>query len=58
MVGADIDGVAVEKAFALMRFGYFVMERAEGGWNGILYGDDETVLARCTLRDRDIECGK
>ena len=57
LVGATIDGMETTKGFALKRFGFFVMERAGEGWNGTLYADDDkTVLARCVLAGRDLDC--
>jgi hypothetical protein len=56
LVGADIDGMTVAKAFALMRFGYVMLDRSAAGWNGTLYSDADEVLARCTLRGRDLDC--
>ena len=57
LAGADIDGMKTTKGFALERFGYFVMERDGGGWNGTLYApDDATVLAQCTIAGRDLDC--
>jgi hypothetical protein len=56
LVGADVDGVKVRKAFALMRFGFFVMERNGAAWDGTLYADDEAVLARCRLNGRELDC--
>jgi hypothetical protein len=56
IVGAEIDGMPVRRGFADERFGYFVMERVESGWDGTLYGVDEAVLARCQLAGRSLEC--
>ena len=56
LVGADIDGMKTAKGFALMRFGFFVMERNAGGWDGTLYGDDDSVLARCRIAGRELDC--
>jgi hypothetical protein len=33
------------------------MERSGDNWNGTLYApDDTTVLARCTIASRDLDC--
>ena len=55
-VGAEIDGMPVRRGLALKRFGYFVMERSENGWDGTLYAVDDTILARCRLAGREIDC--
>jgi hypothetical protein len=52
-----IDGMQVRDAFALKRFGYFILEAAADGWDGILFGSDDAVLAHCQLRGRSLECG-
>jgi hypothetical protein len=51
-----IDGMTAN-AFALTRFGYLVLDRAPGGWDGTLYqaGDDQ-VLARCRIAGRTLAC--
>lgn len=56
IVGAEIDGMPVRRGFADERFGYFVMERVESGWDGTLYGVDDAVLVRCQLAGRSLEC--
>ena len=56
IIGAEIDGMAVRRGFAEARFGYFVMERGEGGWYGTLYAPDDAVLARCHIAGREIDC--
>jgi Calcineurin-like phosphoesterase len=57
LVGATIDGMKTTKGFALERFGFFVMERHDAGWNGTLYDPDgKTVLAQCTIAGRDLDC--
>jgi len=55
-VGAEIDSMPVRRGLALKRFGYFVMERSENGWDGTLYAVDDTILARCRLAGREIDC--
>ena len=55
-VGAEIDGAKVRKAFALERFGFFVLDRTAAGWDGTLYDTNDTVLARCQVSGRDLEC--
>ncbi|MBV8133035.1 MAG: metallophosphoesterase [Alphaproteobacteria bacterium] len=57
LIGATIDGMQVRDAFALKRFGYFVLQAAADGWDGSLYGSDDAVLADCQLRGRSLECG-
>jgi predicted phosphodiesterase len=57
LTGAEIDGMRVASGFALQRFGYFIMEATAGGWDGSLYGTDDSILARCQLRGRGLECG-
>ena len=56
IVGTAIDGMPITKGFALKNFGYFVLDRAAGGWDGVLYAPDDSVLAHCALRGRDIDC--
>jgi len=56
IVGAEIDGMPVRRGFADARFSYFVMERSDNGWDGTLYAVDDTVLARCRLAGREIDC--
>src|SRR5271170_3269547 len=56
VVGAEIDGMTVRRGFASERFGYFIMEREADGWAGTLYAPDDTVLARCRLAGREIDC--
>jgi len=57
LTGSEIDGMPVASGFALKRFGFFILEAAPGGWDGTLYGSDDTVLVRCQLRGRGLECG-
>jgi hypothetical protein len=53
----EIDGMPVRATFATRHFGYFIMDRAgDGGWNGVLYAPDDTVLGHCRINDRDIAC--
>jgi len=54
--GAQIDGMSVRQGFATERFGYFIMERASAGWTGTLYAPDDTVIARCQIAGRQIDC--
>jgi hypothetical protein len=56
IVGTAIDGIPIEKGLALKTFGYFVLDRVAGGWDGVLYAPTDAVLARCTLRGRDVDC--
>jgi predicted phosphodiesterase len=55
-VGVEIDGMPVRRGLALNRFGYLVLERSDNGWDGTLYAVDDTVLARCRLAGREIDC--
>jgi hypothetical protein len=56
IVGAEIDGMPVRKGFASQRFGYFIMDRNGEGWDGTFYAPDDTVLARCRLEGRALDC--
>jgi hypothetical protein len=56
LVGAEIDGMKTTGGFALKRFSYFVMDRDGTAWSGTLYADDDTVLARCRLDGRRLDC--
>jgi len=56
LIGAEIDGIKVRKAFALERFGFFVLERTQAEWTGTLYDSNDAVLARCQLSGRALEC--
>ena len=46
----------IRRGVALDRFGYFVLERAETGWDGTLYGVNDAVLARCHIAGRLLDC--
>jgi hypothetical protein len=54
--GSEIDGMTVTGGFALERFGFFVMERDGQSWNGTLYATDNSVVARCSLQGRALDC--
>jgi hypothetical protein len=56
IVGAEIDGLPVRRGFADQRFGYFIMERSGDGWDGTFYAVDDTVIARCRLEGRALDC--
>jgi hypothetical protein len=56
IVGTEIDGMTVRRGFGDARFSYFVMERRENGWDGTLYAVDDTILARCRLSGRELDC--
>ncbi len=56
LVGAEIDGATVRRGFASAQFGYLIMERSAGGWDGIFYSPDDAVLARCRIAGRDADC--
>jgi hypothetical protein len=52
-----IDGMELQnRPVALKEYGYFLLVRTQGGWDGTLYSVNDAVLARCLLRMRDIEC--
>jgi hypothetical protein len=54
----DIDGLEA-KSLEFERFGYFVMDRLEGGdWRGVFKTTDGKVLAACTLHGRALLCRK
>jgi hypothetical protein len=54
--GAEIEGIPIRRGFGLDRFGYFVIERTQDGWDGTLYAPDDAVLARCRLAGRELDC--
>lgn len=57
LAGAAIDGMKTTRGFALERFGFFIMERTSDGWAGTLYADDDqSVLARCQIAGRQLDC--
>jgi hypothetical protein len=57
IAGAELDGMTVRDGIALERFGYLVLDRnPAGGWSGVLYAPDDTVLARCKISGRNLEC--
>jgi hypothetical protein len=56
LVGAEIDGLKTTKGYALKRFSFFVLERNGGFWDGTFYADDDTVLVRCRLDGRRLDC--
>jgi hypothetical protein len=56
LLGAVIDGFKARKAFALERFGFFLLERTAAGWDGTLYDSEDSALARCKLSGRALEC--
>ena len=56
IVGAEIEGMAVRRGFAAERFGYLILERSAGGWDGTLHAPDDSVIARCILAGRTIDC--
>ena len=57
LTGAEIDGMRVVSGFALKRFGYFLMEKTAGGWDGTLHASDDAIFAHCRLRGRGLQCG-
>jgi len=56
LAGSEIDGMTVVSGFALKEFGFFVMDRTGEGWNGTLYADEHTILARCRISGRALDC--
>jgi hypothetical protein len=54
--GAEIDGMPIRRGFGLDRFGYFVIERSETGWDGTFYAPDDAIFARCRLAGRELDC--
>ncbi|HEX3882007.1 MAG TPA: metallophosphoesterase [Stellaceae bacterium] len=56
LVGAEIDGVKVQKGMILAKFGYFVMDRAGDGWTGTFYSPDDSVLVTCRIAGRALDC--
>jgi hypothetical protein len=56
LVGSEVDGIKVEKGMMLAQFGYFVMDRAAGGWTGTFFGLDDKALATCRFADRSLDC--
>ena len=54
--GGEIDGMKVRRGFAAARFGYLVLDRAGEDWNGTLYAPDDTVIARCRIAGRAVDC--
>ena len=57
IAGAELDGMTVRDGIALERFGYLVLDRSPaGGWDGVLYTPDDTVLARCRIAGRSLAC--
>ena len=57
IAAAELDGMTVRDGIALQRFGYLVLDRSPaGGWDGVLYAPDETVLARCKIAGRSLDC--
>ncbi|MGE0257530.1 MAG: metallophosphoesterase [Alphaproteobacteria bacterium] len=57
IAGAELDGITVRDGIAIERFGYMVLDRnPAGGWDGVLYAPDDTVLARCRIAGRSLGC--
>ena len=57
IAGAELDGMTVRDGIALQRFGYLVLDRSPaGGWDGVLYAPDDTMLARCKIAGRGLDC--
>jgi calcineurin-like phosphoesterase family protein len=56
IVGAEIDGMPVRNGYANQSFGYFIMERSGEGWDGTFYAVDDTVIARCRIEGRALDC--
>ena len=57
IAGVELDGMTVRDGIALKRFGYLVLDRdPAGGWTGVFYAPDDTVLARCRIAGRSLAC--
>jgi hypothetical protein len=60
--GDIIDGLAIQSSFLLARrHGFALFERdgdaqGNGGWRGSLIAPDGTVMARCRLQRRQLDC--
>jgi hypothetical protein len=54
--GPEVDGMPLRKTFGASRFGYFIMERNGEGWDGTFYAPDDSVIARCRLEGRALDC--
>ena len=51
-----LDGMKVRRAFATPDWGYVVLRRVSVGWAAAVYAIDDRVLARCSLRGRNLIC--
>lgn len=51
-----VAGLATE-SFVVEQFGYLVLERSGSVWNGTLKHADGSVIARCRLDGRTLQCG-
>jgi hypothetical protein len=54
--GVPIDGLKIRRVLALPDYGYFVLQRANQGWTGTVYGITDQALARCWLYGRGVNC--
>jgi calcineurin-like phosphoesterase family protein len=54
--GITLDGMRVRRAFAMSDWGYVVLHRVSAGWAAAVYAIDDRVLARCSLRGRNLTC--
>lgn len=54
--GRVMDGLPLTRGSMMRDFGYLVLNRVEDGWRGTLHAVDDSVLARCRLSGRSIDC--
>jgi hypothetical protein len=54
--GIMLDGMKVRRAFAMPDWGYVVLRRVSEGWAAAVYATNDRVLARCSLRGRNLTC--
>jgi len=52
----SLDGMTASN-FGFGRYGFLLMERAGGAWQGAFYDLDDHVIARCRLIARNLTCG-
>ena len=58
LVGTEIAGATVEGGTALDRFGFMTLERSDHGWLGTVRDVDGNAMARCTISNDRITCGR
>lgn len=56
--GVEIGGVPIRKVLGFADYGYLELVRVGDGWNGIVHGLDDAVLATCRFRGRAAQCHK